>query len=184
MVDSSSNSDPSSARQSAVTEQKQSYGWPTKTKDKDGKPLPMPEYFIQTGDGPHDWILNLGAFDFEANAGGEAKWFKGERDPSSSERMPIPEISSELAQFDLFDLKMMKLVKRYSNVLVPYYPCGMNSSCKRDFAAAIASHFGLMEVKYQDLMLKHRQGTFIGKKVKKNTFRWPSVVVSSYYEFT
>ena len=167
-----------------MTEQKQSYGWPTKTKDKDGKPLPMPEYFIQTGDGPHDWILNLGAFDFEANAGGEAKWFKGERDPSSSEKTPIPDIISDLAKFDLFDLKMMKLVKRYSNVLVPYYPCGMNSSCKRDFAAAIASHFGLMEVKYQDLMLKHRQGTFIGKKVKKNTFRWPSVVVSSYYEFT
>ena len=79
LIDSSLNYESSSERQSAVTEH--SYGWPTQPKDEQGLPLPISQYFIQTGDGLHGFWISEHSILKKTLA---LKWFKRELDPSIS----------------------------------------------------------------------------------------------------
>lgn len=136
----------------------------------------MPSYFIQVGDSPHDWVFNLGRFNFKKFGGADWEWFKGGED---SLKPSTPKITSTEANFDLLSVKLLNLLKNYGTELRPYFPYGMHSTLKTSFVAALTSQFKHLEPKYQHLLLQQKNGSYIGAKVKSDSMRWPSVRVSN-----
>jgi hypothetical protein len=135
----------------------------------------MPDYFIQVGEGPHDYVLNFAKFDFYSFAKDQINWFQDRDDP---EVIGLPKISATEANFDLFSLKVLRLLKNYAIELKQFFPHGMSSHNRNYFCAVLASKFNELEIKYQGLKTLQRSGIFIGAKAKQDSLKWPSVIVS------
>lgn len=136
----------------------------------------MPTYFIKIGSGRSDYVFNIGSFDFSFYAKEQLNWFNGNED---SKYPQTPKLSSSESNFDIFSSKLLLLLRNYSSELKQYFPAGMNSTLKTAFSSAILAKFHLLEVKYQELKLKHQQGEYIGEHVKPKSLKWPSVLVST-----
>mgnify|MGYP007002770772 CR=1 FL=1 len=141
----------------------------------------LPAYFIKTGDGSSDVVLNLGAFDFSYFAKEQLNWFIGENDLIFPQ---TPKITSAEANFDIFSAKLLRLLKNYSTELKQYFPSGMNSSLKTAFSASIVCKFPHLEEKYQELKIKQSKKEYIGERAKANSLFWPSVIVSFLFSLT
>lgn len=132
----------------------------------------LPAYFIKTGNGSSDVVLNLGAFDFSYFAKEQRNWFIGEDDLMFPQ---TPKIISAEANFDIFSAKLLRLLKNYATELKQYFPKGMNSSLKTAFSASIVSTFPHLEEKYQELKLNQSKKEYIGEHTRANSLRWTSV---------